>query len=94
MELIRRGYQVSIGKIGEYEIDFIAEKEGKKEYYQVCYLLSSEDVKIREYRSLLQIKDNFPKTILSLDELPDSFEEGILRKNLRQWLLECLEKNV
>mgnify|MGYP003404404972 FL=1 len=94
LELIRRGYQVSIGKIGEYEIDFIAEKEGKKEYYQVCYLLSSEDVKIREYRSLMQIKDNFPKTILSLDELPDSFEEGILRKNLRQWLLECLEKNV
>mgnify|MGYP006898624052 FL=1 len=85
---------IAYTKIGEYEIDFIAEKEGKKEYYQVCYLLSSEDVKIREYRSLMQIKDNFPKTILSLDELPDSFEEGILRKNLRQWLLECLEKNV
>ena len=88
IELLRRGFQVFIGKIGEYEIDFIAEKDGNKEYYQVCYLLSSEEVKNREYRSLEMIKDNFPKTILSMDELPESTEEGIVRKNLRNWLLE------
>ena len=88
IELLRCGYRVFIGKIGEYEIDFIAEKNGRKEYYQVCYLLSSEEVKNREYRSLQMIKDNFPKTILSMDELPESTEEGIIRKNLRQWLLE------
>lgn len=88
IELLRRGYQVFIGKVGEYEIDFIAEKDGRKEYYQVCYLLSSQDVIDREYRSLWQIADNFPKYILSLDELPESLEEGIIRKNLRDWLLQ------
>lgn len=88
IELLRRGYQVFIGKVGEYEIDFIAEKDGRKEYYQVCYLLSSQDVIDREHRSLQQIADNFPKYILSLDELPESLEEGIIRKNLRDWLLQ------
>lgn len=88
IELLRRGYQIFIGKVGEYEIDFIAERDGWKEYYQVCYLLSSQDVIDRERRSLRQIADNFPKYILSLDELPESHEEGIIRKNLRDWLLQ------
>ena len=88
IELLRRGYQVYIGKIKEYEIDFIAEKNGEKEYFQVCYLLTNQDVVEREYRPLQQINDNFPKTILSMDELPASNTDGILRLNLRQWLLK------
>ena len=88
IELLRRGYQVYIGKIKEYEIDFIAEKNGEKEYFQVCYLLTNQDVVEREYRPLQQINDNFPKTILSMDELPASNTDGILRLNLKQWLLK------
>lgn len=88
IELLRRGYQVYIGKIKEYEIDFIAERNGEREYFQVCYLLSSQDVVEREYRPLQQIQDNFPKTILSMDELPSSNAEGIRRLNLRHWLLK------
>ncbi|MCR5763201.1 MAG: ATP-binding protein, partial [Treponema sp.] len=87
-ELLRRNYEVFIGKIGENEIDFIAVKEAEPTYIQVSYLLSSEETKEREYRPLLAIKDNFPKLILTLDDLPESNENGILRKNLRQWLME------
>ena len=54
----------------------------------MCYLLSSQDVVEREYRPLQQIQDNFPKTILSMDELPASNAEGIRRLNLRHWLLK------
>lgn len=88
MELLRRNYEVFIGKIGENEIDFIAIKGAETTYIQVSYLLSSEETKEREYRPLLAIKDNFPKLILTLDDLPESNENGILRKNLRQWLME------
>ncbi|MBR1714118.1 MAG: ATP-binding protein [Treponema sp.] len=87
-ELLRRGYQVFIGKIGDTEIDFMAEKSGEKIYVQVSYLLSSEETKEREYRPLLDVKDNFPKLILTMDDLPESNENGIIRKNIREWLLE------
>ena len=86
-ELLRRGYQVFIGKIGDTEIDFVAEKNGEKIYIQVSYLLSSEETKEREYRPLLDVKDNFPKLILTMDDLPESNENGIIRKNIREWLL-------
>lgn len=87
VELLRRGYKVSIGKIGEYEIDFVAEKNGITEYFQVSYLLSFEETKIREYRPLELINDNYPKFILTLDNLPTSNTNGIIRMNLREWLL-------
>ncbi len=88
IELLRREYKVTIGKIGEYEIDFVAEKKGKIEYYQVCYLLSSEEVMSRELRPLKLLSDNYPKYILSLDDLPESDTNGIIRKNLRDWLIK------
>ena len=88
-ELIRRNYEVYIGTIGETEIDFIAKKGSETQYIQVSYLLSSNEVKEREYRPLLAVNDNFPKTILTLDELPESNENGIIRKNLREWLLKA-----
>ena len=92
-ELLRRGYQVFIGKIGDTEIDFVAEKNGEKIYIQVSYLLSSEETKEREYRPLLEVKDNFPKLILTMDDLPESNENGIIRKNIREWLLEDSSNN-
>lgn len=91
IELLRRGYKVFIGKIGDMEIDFVAEKNGEKLYVQVAYLISSEETKERELRplkSLLALGDNFPKLILTMDELPPSNENGIVRKNIREWILE------
>ena len=87
IELLRREYKVCIGKIGEYEIDFVAEKNGVREYFQVSYLLSSEETMEREYRPLELLNDNYPKDILTLDDLPESNTNGIIRMNLRKWLL-------
>lgn len=87
IELLRREYKVCIGKIGEYEIDFVAEKNGVREYFQVSYLLSSEETREREYRPLELLNDNYPKYILTLDDLPESNTNGIIRMNLRKWLL-------
>ena len=87
IELLRREYKVCIGKIGEYEIDFVAEKNGVREYFQVSYLLSSEETMEREYRPLELLNDNYPKYILTLDDLPESNTNGIIRMNLRNWLL-------
>lgn len=88
LELLRRGFEVFIGKLGDTEIDFIAKKGGEVLYIQVSYLLSTEETKIREYRPLQAVNDNFPKLILTMDELPESNERGIVRKNIREWLLE------
>lgn len=87
LELLRRGFEVFIGKLGDTEIDFIAKKGGELLYIQVSYLLASEETKIREYRPLQAVNDNFPKLILTMDELPESNEGGIVRKNIREWLL-------
>lgn len=87
IELLRRGYNVKIGKLDDTEIDFIAEKNGKLHYYQVAYLLSSQQTKAREYEPLNKLKDSFPKTILTLDALPPSDENGIARINIREFLL-------
>ena len=87
IELLRREYKVCIGKIGEYEIDFVAEKNGVREYFQVSYLLSSGETMEREYRPLELLDDNYPKYILTLDDLPESNTNGIIRMNLRKWLL-------
>ena len=65
MEFIRRGYNVSVGKQNQMEIDFIAELRREKVYIQVSYLIASEEVEQREFNPLMEIKDNFPKYILS-----------------------------
>lgn len=87
-ELLYRGFNVSAGKFDDYEIDFIATKPGEKIYIQVCYLLTDEKVRTRETRPLMQVQDNYPKYILTMDRLPESNDEGIQRKYLPQWLLE------
>ena len=92
IELLRRGYDVSIGKIGELEVDFIASKAGEKIYIQVCYLLASKDTIQREYAPLKLIQDNYPKYVLSMDELPESNTDGILRMHIVDFLLEREKK--
>lgn len=85
MELLRRGYSVTVGKSGEKEIDFIGEKKGNKLYIQVTYLLASEDTIRREFGAYDTIRDNFPKYVVSMDDL-DMSRDGIKHRNIRDFL--------
>lgn len=87
IELIRRGFQVFIGKVDQFEIDFMAVKHDYKEYYQVSYLLSSPKTREREFSVYHRVNDFFPKFVLSMDEV-DFSQEGIIHKNIVQFLLE------
>ena len=87
MELLRRGYTVTIGKAGDQEIDFVCEDQGNKLYVQVAYLLASEDTIQREFGIYGRIRDNFPKYVVTLDEF-DMSRDGIRHRNIRDFLLE------
>ena len=86
-ELISRGNEVHIGILRNAEIDFIAQRGNQKEYFQVCYLLASEETIKREFRAFNSVKDNYPKYVLSLDKF-DFSQDGIIHKNIIDWLLE------
>ena len=88
-ELLERGYDVYIGKTKDGEIDFIATKTEEKIYIQVTYLLESEKVINREFGAFEEIKDNYPKYVLSLDNTNFS-RQGIIHKNIIDWLLESM----
>ena len=85
MELLRRGYHVTVGKIGDKEIDFVCTDKKEKVYIQVTYLLASENTITREFGALEQIRDNFPKYVVSMDEL-DFSRNGIRHLNIREFL--------
>jgi predicted AAA+ superfamily ATPase len=87
LELIRRGYKVTVGKYAQKEIDFIAQKQAKTIYIQVCYILATQETREREFGVYRNIKDNYPKYVLSLDEF-DMSRDGIIHKNLKDFLLE------
>lgn len=86
-ELLRRGYDVSIGKIDNSEVDFIATKADNKIYVQVTESMTSEDVRKRELSPLQKISDNYEKIILSLYPGMDSSYNGIKSINLIDWLI-------
>ena len=86
LELLRRNYKVYVGKKGDLEIDFIAEKQGKKIYVQVAYLLASEETVKREFSVYNSVKDSYPKYVVSMDEL-DFSQNGIIHKNIKDFLL-------
>ncbi|MEI7990406.1 MAG: DUF4143 domain-containing protein, partial [Chloroflexota bacterium] len=88
IELLYRGYNVKIGKLDDFEVDFIAQKSSERLYIQVCYMLSDEKVRTREIRPFLKINDNYPKYLLTMDLIPESSEDGILRRYLPNWLME------
>ena len=88
LELLRRGYEVYIGKVDEYEIDFITINNEGKEYYQIAETLKGDKVLEREIRALKKVNDNYPKTILTLDTIPNSDIDGIKIKNALDWLIE------
>lgn len=87
LELLRRGYTVSVGRVGAKEIDFIGEKNGEKLYVQVCYLLSEESTVNREFGSLLEIRDNYPKIVLYKDGSFKGSYEGIPAVRIEDWLM-------
>ena len=93
LELLRRGFEVFIGKVDEYEIDFVALNKDGKVYIQVADTLKGkdeDDTKImeRELRSLKKINDNYEKIILTSDKIPLANEEGIKIRNVLDWLLD------
>jgi predicted AAA+ superfamily ATPase len=88
LELLRRGYSVSVGKQNTAEVDFVAVKDGQPWYIQVAYLLASEGTLVREMNPLRAIDDNYRKTILTMDMLPATKIEGIERQNIPEFLLE------
>lgn len=87
LELIRRGYDVAIGKIDNAEVDFIATTADDKKYIQVTESMQSEDVRKRELAPLQKIRDNYEKIVLSLEPGLDTSYNGIKSLNLIDWLL-------
>ncbi len=86
LELLRRGYEVTVGRTGEKEVDFVCSKQGEKLYVQVAYLLATEDTIAREFGVYDSVRDHYPKYVLSLDEFNMS-RNGIKHRNIRDFLL-------
>lgn len=87
LELLRRGYVVTVGKVGDKEVDFICESQGNRLYIQVAYLLASEETIQQEFGVYERVRDNYPKYVLTLDEF-DMSRDGINHRNIRDFLLE------
>lgn len=87
LELLRRDYRVYIGKVGETEVDFVAEKPNDKIYIQVTESMQSPETRERELRPLRLIPDNYEKIVLSMDRSFIKSYDGIKSENLIDWLL-------
>lgn len=88
LELIRRGYDVYVGKIDDLEVDFVAMDKKQIEYFQVAATVRDENTLNRELLPLQKISDNYPKVILTLDDDPEADYDGIKRINVLDWLIE------
>lgn len=88
LELLRRGYEVHVGKVGTSEIDFIAINEEGTEYYQVAYTVADDEVLKRELKPLDSISDHNPKFLLTMDDEPLTSHNGIKQMNVLDWLLK------
>ena len=93
--LIREGYEVRVGQLKDKEIDFIASFPGKDpNYIQVAYLIASEETRLREFGNLKEIKNNYPKYVISMSPfLDDTDDEGIRHISLRRFLTQGLTAN-
>ncbi|MCM1263649.1 MAG: ATP-binding protein [Butyrivibrio sp.] len=87
LELIRRGYEVYVGKLGELEVDFVAVDNKRTTYFQVAATVRDENTLRRELASLEKINDHYPKFILTLDDDPEADYNGIRRVNALKWLV-------
>ena len=87
-ELLRRGYKVTIGKVGNTEVDFVAEKQGAYQYFQVTADMTAQETFEREIRPLENIRDNYEKMILTMDRLTPGNYNGIQVRYLLDWLMQ------
>jgi len=87
LELLRRGYEVNVGKFGSAEIDFVAAKQENKLYVQITQQINSVKTEQREYSRLLDIRDNYPKYVLRTDEFVGGNHEGIKSMHIADFLL-------
>ena len=86
LELLRKGYNVRVGKVDNLEVDFVCTKGNEKIYVQVAYLLASPETIEREFTSLEKIDDNYPKYVISMDEF-DMSRNGIIHINIIDFLM-------
>ena len=86
LELLRKGYNVRVGKVDNLEVDFVCTKGNEKIYVQVTYLLASPETIEREFTSLEKIDDNYPKYVISMDEF-DMSRNGIIHINIIDFLM-------
>ena len=86
MELLRRGYKVTVGSINGKEIDFVAENRNEKMYVQVTYVMGYEDTITGEFEPLTAIRDNYPKFVISMLDEIDMSRDGIQHVNIREFL--------
>ncbi len=91
LELLRRGYDVYVGKIDDLEVDFVAQDQKKTTYYQVAATVRDENTLKRELAPLQKISDHYPKVILTLDDDPEADYDGIRRINALDWLIGAIE---
>ncbi len=87
MHLKSAGYDVTVGKIGKREVDFVCEKSGERIYVQVAYLIADDMVRDREFGNLLKIQDNFPKMVVSMDQAAGGSYQGIEHIYIEDFLL-------
>ena len=90
MHLKVSGYKITVGQLGDKEIDFVGERKGEKIYIQAIYLINSEAVKEREFGNLLAIKDNYPKLVVSMDKMTGGSVKGIKQINILDFLSKLL----
>lgn len=90
MHLKASGYEITVGRLGEKEIDFVGERRGEKIYVQAAYLINSEAVKEREFGNLLAIKDNYPKLVVSMDKMAGGSVKGVKQINILDFLSKLL----
>ena len=88
LELIRRGYKVSVGKLNELEVDFVAENSDGTEYYQVAATIREQSTRDRELAPFAKINDHYPKFLLTLDDDPTEDISGIRKMNALEWLMQ------
>jgi len=87
LELLRRGYEVAVGKYGDKEVDFTARRGNEIQYYQVTLSMLGEETYEREISPFRLIRDNYPKTVLSMDSFVTDLPDGLIHINLLDWLL-------